>query len=210
MEKEEKNYYSSLWKSAIEFLKKKGYKDEIKYYKNIKPPKTMDEFLSEYAWVVFASGFKVKTLEMKWKGIERVFFNFNVEKIVQVVKKDPKYFYKIRMPINNKRKINAIVETAEIIKREGYKKFLDIEKMRELPFIGEVTKFHLARNLGLDVGKPDRWMIRLAKKLGFSPNENGVKDMLKKFQSATGEKIGVIDIVLWRACEQGWIKTLNF
>ncbi len=205
MKKRGKEYYRSLWNSAMEFVKSRGYENEIKNFRKLKPPKTKDEFLAEYTWVVFASGFSVEILEKKWKEIEKRFFNFNVEKIVQVVEKDPNYYKKVKMPIDNKRKINAVVEVAKIINREGFEKFLDIEKMEELPFIGETTKFHLARNLGLDVAKPDRWMKRLAKKLGFPPTVDGVNSMVKKFQLATGEKIGVIDAVLWRACEQGWL-----
>jgi len=209
MDVERRSLYKSLWNSALEFVKKRGYEDEIEVFKKIEPIRTQDEFLAEYAWVVFASGFKVKILEAKWDEIEKVFFNFDVDKIVQAVEKDPEYFHKIKMPINNKRKIDAVVETAILIKKEGYKKFMNIEEMRKLPFIGEVTKFHLARNLGLDVGKPDRWMIRLAEKLGFPPTAEGVNDMLENFSYATGEKKGVIDIVLWRACEQGWLKELD-
>lgn len=203
----EANEYNLLWNSAIKFVKDKGYGGEIKL--EFKQPKTKDEFLDEYAWVVFASEFKEEIVEAKWPKIKEAFLNFNAKKIVKTIEKDQNYFHKNIMPINNKRKVEAIVETAMIIEKEDYKKFLDIEKMTELPFIGDATKNHLARNLGLQKGKPDRWMIRLAGKLGFPSTENGVRVMFEKFHSATGVKISVIDLVLWRACEQGWLETFK-
>lgn len=203
----ESNDYKHLWNSAIKFVKDKGYKDEIKL--KFRQSETEDEFLADYVWVVFASGFRVKILEMKWQKIKRAFFNFKVKEIVKTFEKDSSYFEKKVMPINNKRKIRAIVKTAMTIEKEGYKKFLDIEKMTELPFIGNITKFHLARNLGLQTGKPDRWMVRLAEKLGFPSTVDGAQNMLEKFHSVTGIKIGIIDLVLWRACEQGWLDTFK-
>lgn len=203
----ETNDYNCLWNSAIKFVKDKGYGDDLNL--NFFPPKTKDEFLAEYAWVVFASGFKVKILEMKWQEIKKEFLNFKVNDIVKNIEKNSSYFHKKVMPINNKKKIEAIIKTAMIVEKEGHKKFLDIEKMTELPFISNITKFHLARNLGLDVVKPDIWMIRLAERIGFPSTADGVKNMAEDFHSATGVKIGKIDLVLWRACEQGWLETLR-
>jgi len=194
--------FLEIWKSAKHFIEKKGYKtDEIIFRK----PKTKNEFLEDYAWVVFASGFRVKIIEKKWGEIKNFFFGFNIKKI----NNNSSYLIKQKAPIDNKGKIKAIIRTAKIVSKQNYKKFFDIEKMEELPFIGKITKYHLARNWGIPVGKPDRWMIKLAKKLGFNPDVEGVELMFQKFHHLTGEDKGKIDAVLWRACEQGWLKTLD-
>jgi hypothetical protein len=68
--------------------------------------------------------------------------------------------------------------------------------LRKLPFIGPVTSYHLAKNLGIDVVKRDRHLVRLAVHLGFSSAE----EMCGAFGDQVGEPISVVDIVLWRYC----------
>ncbi len=38
-----------------------------------------------------------------------------------------------------------------------------VEWCGNLPWIGNITKYHAAKNLGADVAKPDRWLDRVAK-----------------------------------------------
>lgn len=75
---------------------------------------------------------------------------------------------------------------------------LDVLDM--LPFIGPVTKYHLARNLGLDVAKPDRHLTRLAERFDFSD----VQSMCEALALKVGERIGVVDLILWRGCQLGF------
>ena len=196
--------FSIVWDSAVRFVRSKGYGNEIDEFRKIRPPKSADDFLSKYAWVVFASGFNEKILEDKWEAIKKEFLDFSIRKITRVVSKNPRYFETRKMPIDNKRKIAAIIETAKRVDVEDFRNFLDLDKMQDLGYIGEVTKFHLARNLGLDVGKPDRWMIRLSQRLGFPPTPTGVESMFETFHKVTGERVGAIDVVLWRASQLGW------
>ena len=57
-----------------------------------------------------------------------------------------------------------------------------------------VTCWHLAKNLGFQVAKPDRHLIRISKKAGFAtPN-----DLCAAVAEVTGEPINVVDLVLWR------------
>ncbi len=65
-----------------------------------------------------------------------------------------------------------------------------------LPFIGDITKYHLARNLGIDVAKPDRHLTRLAKIFHY----DDVQEMCKYLSDKTGDRIGTVDVVLWRYC----------
>jgi len=43
-----------------------------------------------------------------------------------------------------------------------------VPTLRSFPYIGGVTAFHLAKNLGADLAKPDRHLSRLAAAQGFS------------------------------------------
>lgn len=64
--------------------------------------------------------------------------------------------------------------------------------------IGQVTMYHLAKNLGVDCIKPDRHLLRLAKLSSETPKMLG-----DRLSQATGDRLAVVDTVLWRAAEQG-------
>lgn len=66
--------------------------------------------------------------------------------------------------------------------------------LQTFSFIGSITKYHLARNVGLDVVKPDRHMVRLAQYLQYSSPD----ELVSEIASETGERKGLIDFVLWR------------
>jgi len=68
--------------------------------------------------------------------------------------------------------------------------------LKSLPWIGDITKYHLARNLGIDVAKPDRHMVRLA----YAFNYPNVQKMCEAVSLKTGDRVGVVDVVMWRYC----------
>lgn len=66
---------------------------------------------------------------------------------------------------------------------------------KTLPFIGEVTVYHIMRNIGIDCFKPDRHIVNIREELEISS-----EDLFKIILSEQLEKyIGVIDHILWRA-----------
>ena len=69
-----------------------------------------------------------------------------------------------------------------------------IEFLQTFQYIGAVTSYHLAKNLGLQIAKPDRHLVRLSDLLGF---EN-VQDLCSVIAKDSGDTIPVVDIVLWR------------
>lgn len=69
-----------------------------------------------------------------------------------------------------------------------------LEFLVSLKWIGDITKYHLARNLGLDFAKPDRHLERLKVKYGFKD----VQIMCKFIAEKTNERIGTVDVILWR------------
>lgn len=74
-----------------------------------------------------------------------------------------------------------------------------VEFLDTLPMIGEITKYHLARNLGMDVAKPDVHLVRLMKRFQF----DDVQDMCKYVADITEDRIGTVDVILWRAMNLG-------
>lgn len=101
---------------------------------------------------------------------------------------------------NHGLKIRAIGSLCERVADDGFCNITrkiesgGVEFLRTFPFIGPTTSYHFAKNIGLDVVKPDRHLLRLCKAAGFSsPNE-----MCQAISAITGDRLAVIDIVLWR------------
>lgn len=70
-----------------------------------------------------------------------------------------------------------------------------LEFLATLPWIGPVTCYHLAKNLGAEFAKPDVHMERLARR-----DKTTTHKLCAKLAKATGYRVGTIDTVLWRAC----------
>ncbi|ALA59352.1 hypothetical protein NITMOv2_2947 [Nitrospira moscoviensis] len=70
----------------------------------------------------------------------------------------------------------------------------DMRFLQTLPYIGSITAFHLAKNLGLPVVKPDRHLQRIATVAGFSSPQ----ELCQLISDHLGEPVQVVDVVLWR------------
>jgi hypothetical protein len=68
------------------------------------------------------------------------------------------------------------------------------EFLCSLPYFGPATSRHLGKSLGLDIAKPDRHLSRLAKATGFTDAQG----LCEALASVTGDRVAVIDLVLWR------------
>ena len=176
---------------------------------------TADDFAYECFYVVCVAGFKqdyAKAMCDKIIKLTKENKNFTIEDLSKIY--------------GNKLKVKAIKTIWD--NREFYKnKFYELESVDDkveflgsLPYIGNITKYHLARNLGLDFVKYDIWIQRLGVALygteDFVSKVNNTKlipeikqfcdIMFNKLKEETGEKVGFIDVVLWRSCQKGLIK----
>ncbi len=70
--------------------------------------------------------------------------------------------------------------------------------LETLPWIGGITKYHLAKNFGLDVAKPDVHLQRLADREGCT-----VQSMCERLARELELRVATVDTVLWRACANG-------
>ena len=195
---------TELFRDAKKFCLEHGFEDEIEQCEHREPfcTVTKSRFLAQYAYVIFNSGMKNSVIEAKWKEICKAFLWFNADEIksYQAAVRE-----KALSVFGNKAKVNAIIKMANHIEltptffnalKERIQKN-PLDELEKFPFIAKVTKYHLARNLGFDYVKPDRHLVRLAEKYGMTPFE-----LCKIIQKETGEKLGVIDVILWRYCEQ--------
>jgi hypothetical protein len=70
--------------------------------------------------------------------------------------------------------------------------------LESLPWIGPITKYHAAKNFGLDVAKPDVHLQRLADREGCT-----VQQLCERLAAEVGLRVATVDTVLWRACADG-------
>lgn len=177
---------------------------------------TPKEFAYETFYVICVAGFKQDYAKKMSQNIIKLIENHNYE----ITLEDLAGIY------NNKMKVKAIFDVWT--NREKYaEKFYSfnnnadkLEFLGTLPHIGNITKYHLARNLGLNFVKYDIWIQRLGVGLygdeSLTTKVNNSKllpeireacdIMFEKIHEETGELVGFIDVVLWRSCQKNLIK----
>jgi hypothetical protein len=101
---------------------------------------------------------------------------------------------------NHYQKIKAIIEIAKKIAEVGFDDSLKsletrgISYIKEFPFMGPATSHHLAKNIGFDVAKPDRHLLRVANTAGYTTPDELCLDLSK----IVDDDIRTIDLVIWR------------
>ena len=165
----------------------RGYQEEIDWQENLKPCEDANTFLQEYIWVVLNSGMK----------------NQVARKIYERIKKALATGQPINRVFRHKGKVTAILNMG-LAADKIFKMYQDAEDklvfLETLSFIGKTTKYHLAKNLGLDVCKPDRHLVRIAKQFNTD-----CFALCKKLSKEAGLRIATVDVVLWRAANLGLI-----
>jgi thermostable 8-oxoguanine DNA glycosylase len=164
-----------------------------------------EAFFKEYVWCVYVSGFRASIVSKKWKALMRAYrplFDFNRPVACKI---DYDEVIKEAMIVfANGRKVAAVVETHKTIDGLGlvdWAEFRDDrlatpELLQRLPFIGKITCYHLARNIGLlDFVKPDVHLVRMAKHWGYADPQTMCEELGEKFDL----KPGLVDLVLWYA-----------
>lgn len=166
-----------------------GYSHEVEWARNVKPCTNANVFLMEYVWVVLNSGMKNQIARKIYDRITKAWGNGE----------------ETWTAFGHKGKVKAI-DTVRNNYPEYFQNYLDagdkIEFLKSLPFIGGITCFHLAKNLGHDCAKPDRHLVRIA-----DHYKTTTEELCKKLSEETGERVATIDLVLWRAANLGIINT---
>jgi len=155
-----------------------------------------DEFLAEAAWVVINSGFREAVARRIFPALALCFCDWEADEVAA----SADYCRISAMRIfGHRQKIEAIVQIAESVATdwEGLRSDLDhdpIATLQRLPFIGPITSFHLAKNIGYPCAKADRHLVRTAELLG----QPCVQTLCTEIAVATGDSPGVVDLILWR------------
>ncbi|MCL2207490.1 MAG: hypothetical protein FWB90_05265 [Fibromonadales bacterium] len=195
-----KKITASLFFALEKYIIDSGLGEDKDSFETIKkrlhnpPILNAEEFAEECVYVILAGGFRQKIAKRKYREIMDFIYGSG-----DVCEKN-------LLPIfGNVNKIRAIIKIWN--SRENYRNgFYELKTENEklsylatLPHIGEITKNHIARNLGINVVKHDVWIQRLELVLG--------NKMFAQLEKDTGLNRGYIDVVLWKACQIG---ILNF
>lgn len=191
-----------FYDEATARLNAAGYEAEVSWQYSVLGSEISESaFLREYAWVVLNSGFRERIVRRKFDYISLCFCDW--ESGSEIVKAGPICVDAARAAINHVQKMWAIYSTAELLSTTEFNVFRTklhsdpIGTLKELPRIGDVTVYHLAKNLGLAYAKPDRHLVAASRHFGFSD----VQDFCRHIAEARGVPIPVVDLVVWRYME---------
>ena len=164
-----------------------GYEKEVDWAESVKVCDNSTDFFLEFGWVVVNSGMKNQIALKIW---EKILIAIQDGKTIASAFGHEGKSAAIQYVLDNRWGLY-----------EGYIAATDkLEYLKFLPWIGDITKYHLAKNLGEDHCKPDRHLTRIAKSFGTTP------DLLcQGLANQTGDRIGTVDLVIWRAANLGLV-----
>lgn len=159
--------------------------EDLQWAQGIQPPRTDEDFAREVIFVICNSGMRA-TVAL---GI--------FQRCMGALERGDHIQTAFRHP--GKSAAIATVWSQRSKLFEEYEQATDkLAFLRSLPWIGDITKYHLAKNFGLQFAKPDVHLQRLASRDGSTPQA-----LCERLASDTGLKIATVDTILWRACACG-------
>ncbi len=189
----------SFYNYAWETVQASGYNSEVLWQDNLNFDTFSEaDLMREAAWVILCSGFKEAIVRRVFDPISLCFHDWVSAKDI-VLKKNECIELGMKV-FPNSRKIFAIWNVADRIHSKGFdylKKQISedpIKELKKLNMIGDITVWHLAKNLGCQLAKPDRHLVRIAAELGYSD----CHILCSELSGQTGHSVPVVDIVLWR------------
>lgn len=166
-------------------VKLAGYGSDIEWSEQCGPPKHAEEFASEAIFVICNSGMHNVVARAIY---DRVLAALEAHDSASTVFKH----------VGKARAIDEIWLNRDRHFAEYSAAADKIEYCESLPWIGPITKYHLAKTFGADVAKPDVHLQRLADREGCTAQE-----LCARLAKASGLKARTVDVVLWRACALG-------
>ena len=167
-----------------------GYEHDIDWAQNVKAPETAEDFASEVIWVILCSGMK--------------------EQVARIIQERVWAAIRGGLPVKgNVLGKSGKADAIDTIWRDRGALFAafqasgdKVEFGLSLPWIGNITKWHLAKNLGVDCAKPDVHLERVAVHYGTTP-----ANLCRDLAASTGDRVATVDLVIWRACNLGILKS---
>jgi DNA-3-methyladenine glycosylase I len=223
--------YKDIFDKAEETLRKQSRFSDTEFdrqygrFKEFEEKQRTDQELFQIlTMIIFYSGFRASTVESK----EKIILGHlpDHETVAQYTDNDLQRILADQQMIKNERKINGCIANAktfnDIVDEHGsFQNYLDSfdahssfenlvllkeELEYRFDYLGGTTVYHFLTDLGFNVLKPDRVILRIFKRLGLIESE---KQLLKAvvqgrmFAKVTGHPIRYIDIVFVKYGQQG-------
>jgi hypothetical protein len=173
-------------------LRQAGYGETIDWSQNVQPVTTAEEFAAEAIYVICNSGMSNKVAA---PIAVRCLVALAASASATTVFGHP----------GKSAAIDAIWQQRD----ELFSRYLaendKVPFLSELPWIGPVTKHHLAKNLGADTAKPDVHLERLARR-----DRTTTHKLCLRLARQTGYRVATIDTILWRACADGLLSSRRY
>ena len=182
------------------------YRREWNWAQTVCPPESADDFACQAIWVICCSGFraqaarvteqKVRTALAAGRSATEVFPSSGKGRAIDTIW------------VNRGR---YFAEFAELVARQASaEEVIKWVANAKIPYVGGgILRYHFAKNLGIPCAKPDRHLARLA---GVAEdddpeaNYHAVMAICRQLAESTDDKVGTVDLVLWRACNLGILK----
>lgn len=188
-----------FFSNACSYVQHAGLSAEVAWQRKVDFARfTECELLREHAWVTLCSGFRESAVRRVFDHVSLCFCDW--ESAEAIVSAGDICCATAASSFANSLKLKGIFSAAKYISDVGFNEFKQsvladpINQLQKLSFIGPITSWHLAKNLGLDVAKPDRHLIRLSERLGFRSADH----LCRELAATTGEQVKVIDLIVWR------------
>lgn len=187
-------YFNKAYQFVLEF-----YSEELQQFSEIRFEEiNPDRYFLEYIWVVHATGFSAKQVGKMmarlipayghWSVLSKKESNEALEPVLRVC--------------NNPQKAKAIWMNSKLLQDGidvfGWDKYKSDylsqpELLQKLPYIGKITCYHLARNIGLlEFVKPDLHLVRLAKYWNIADPITMCRNVRPE-----GMPLGIVDLIFW-------------
>ena len=182
-----------------DFVLRAGYGRELDWQAEVDFEATTEtDFLREAAWVVLSAGLSERLVRRRFGLVSSAFLEWC--NATEIGKHRERCRSQAMMAFAHRAKIDAIVSIVSEVAEVGYECVKEsirqdsVSYLQRLPYIGPVTSYHLAKNLGFAVVKPDRHLERISKITGHaSPLE-----MCTEIADVVGDSLPVVDVVCWR------------
>lgn len=188
-----------IFSRAREYVREKGLWNEVEWQRaTVISNVTEQTFLREAAWVILCSGFRESVVRRSFDYLSLAFCDW--ESAEAIVASYPSCKIVAMARFGHEAKLEAIVDIARLIADQGFSQFKQelmkdpVSGLMRLPYIGAVTAAHLAKNIGLNIAKPDRHLARISKKLGFEE----ASSLCSAIEEIVGEQAKVVDLIIWR------------
>ncbi|SDX13819.1 hypothetical protein SAMN05518669_103378 [Variovorax sp. YR634] len=166
--------------------------DDVAWSESIAPPATADDFAQEAIFVICNSGMK--------NTVAKMIFDRSMGALAAGTPVIDVFKHKGKAAA-----IEAIWADRDVLLsmyRACTTEALRIELLVALPWVGHITKYHLAKNFGMNVAKPDVHLQRLATREGCT-----AQALCERLAVEVGLRAATVDVVLWRACANGVINS---